>query len=120
MLIRKDVGYAIVIGIGVLSIGGLLGATWVSANFTSIMEDQVKQAELVRLQGAAKLYEQRLSSYRGLCQDVGIQVYYSCNETEDAFAISVEKENGMFYCVDSTGHYGEQILPIRTNRACSP
>jgi len=118
MLVRKDMGYAILLGVGVLTIGGLLGATWVSANFSSMMEDQVKQAELIRLQGASKIYHKRLDTYQGLCGDVGLQVYYSCNEGAETFAISVPKENGLYYCIDSTGHFGEQILPVRKTQEC--
>lgn len=119
MIIRKDIGYAILGGIGFLSITGLLGATWVSANFTAIMEDQLKQAEMIRIKGAAELYHRRLQSYRGVCTDVGVPPFYSCNDSETAYAVSVERDNGLFYCADSTGHFGEEILPIRTNRTCT-
>lgn len=119
MLIRKDVGYAMLGGVGVISIVGLLGATWVSANFTSIMEDQVKQAEMIRLQGAAKLYHRRLDTYDGVCKDIGVQINYSCNDSDSEFAASVESDKGTFYCVDGTGNFKEQLLPIRTNRTCS-
>lgn len=119
MRVRSDIGYAILGGIGVLSIIGLLGATWVYANFNSIMHDQVMQAELVRLQGAAKVYHRRLDTYQGVCRDIGVPLHYSCNENNDAFAVSVAKENGSFYCIDSTGHFGEQVLPIRDAHQCS-
>lgn len=118
MLVRKDIGFAILGGVSVLTIGGLLGATWVSANFTNIMEEQTKYAELIRLQGAAKIYARRLGSYEGVCRDIGLQFNYRCNESVDSFAISVEGENSFFYCADSTGHVGEQVLPIRSKLEC--
>ena len=118
MRVRKDIGYTILVGVGAISISGLLGATWVYANFNSIMEDQLLQTEMFRLQTTAKIYHRRMDTYQGVCRDIGVPLFYSCNDKEDAYAISVEKEGGLFYCTDSTGHFGEQILPVRKNRVC--
>ena len=119
MRVRKQVGYTILAGIGVVSMSGLLGVTWVYANFANIMEDQQIQGEMIRLQGSAKLYHRRLETFQGVCRDIGVPSQYDCNEDGQAFAISVENVQGLFYCIDNSGHFGEQILPIRNSVACS-
>ncbi len=119
MRIRKEVGYLLLGGIGVVTALGLIGSAWLYVNFQSMLADQKLQGEMLRLQSAAQLYRHRMGMYQGVCRDIGVQANYSCNESENEYVVSVEKEGGKYYCADNTGHFGEQMLPVRSKRNCN-
>jgi len=119
MRVRKELGYLFLVVVGILSIISSVGAAWLYVNLQPIMADQKIQTEMVRLQAAAHVYYRRLDTYRGVCSDIGVRQFYSCNEKEDAFAVSVERPDGTYYCTDSTGQFGEQMLPIKRNVLCT-
>jgi hypothetical protein len=83
-----------------------------------VLADKKLHAEMVRLQGAAQMYGGRMDSYDGVCKDIGVQKNFFCRETAEAFAISVGRADGTFYCTDNTGYLSDQLLPVRPSVAC--
>lgn len=105
--------------VGVVSVAAAFGSAWVYMKARPAVTDQRIAAELTRLQAAAQVYRQRMHSYDGVCRDIGVRTGYECTETTEAYAVTAQRLNGDFYCVDSTGHFGAQLSPVRPNARCT-
>lgn len=119
MRVRKEIGYLLLGVIGVASIGISLGAAWLYVRAEPALADQKLEAELLRLQAAGRVYAGRLKSYEGVCRDIGLRAGYLCQESEEAFAVAVERSDGMYFCADNTGHFGEQFMPVTSSPKCA-
>ncbi len=120
MKVHSGVGLLILISVTILCIALFIGGAWAYMNLEPRLADQKLHAEMVRLQSAAGVYKGRMSTFDGLCREIGVQRGYDCNQSAVAYAISVERRDGSFYCLDSTGYFDIQVLPIRDHLLCKP
>ena len=118
MLVHSTVGFIILVFVTVLCIAFIIGGGWAYLNYAPTLADQKLHAEMTRLQSAAMVYKGRMSSFDGVCKDIGVRPGFDCNHSSVAFAISVERYDGSFYCADSSGYYDIQGLPVREFLAC--
>lgn len=94
------------------------GAIWFLVVASPSFNAQDEQAQLKRMQVSAQLYRYRMTTYEGVCKDVGALGQFTCNETADAYAIEVWLESGKYFCVDSTEFAGEVYTSIGAATAC--
>jgi len=81
--------------------------------------DAERKTQLGRLQASAATYHSRLRYFDGVCSDIGVPDNFVCNDTEDAYAVSISLTKGGFYCADSTGFRGETTYPIENSVRCA-
>ncbi len=120
MKVHSGVGILILILVTILCIAAAVGGAWAYLRLEPTLADQKLHAEMNRLQTSASLYKSRMSNFEGVCQEIGVRPGYDCNESTIAFAVSVERADGSFYCLDSTGYFDIQVLPIREFLSCRP
>ena len=96
----------------------VLSAVWWFLNLPAEDEKLDEQAVAFRLQASAKVYYSRLNFYTGVCKDIGAQPPFSCNESDQAYAIEVFLNNAKYFCVDSTGFSGEISRTISKQTRC--
>lgn len=120
MKVHNSVGVLILIAVTVTCIALSIGGAWAYMHLAPTLADQKLHAEMSRLQSAALVYKGRMASFEGVCKEVGVRSEYDCNESDVAFAISAERRDGSYYCLDSSGYFDIQILPIREHLSCKP
>ncbi len=120
MKVHSGVGVLILVLVTILCIALFIGGAWAYLRLEPTLADQKLHAEMTRLQSSAAVYKGRMSNYDGVCQEIGVRPGYDCNESTIAFAISVERADGSFYCLDSSGYFDVQVLPIREHLTCKP
>lgn len=96
----------------------VVAAIWFLVVASPSFHDQDERTELKRMQVSAQLYRYRLTSYDGVCRDIGALGKFVCNESSDAYAIEALLENGKYYCVDSTEFAGELYSSIGSATTC--
>lgn len=112
------VGYILLAAIAVVTVVVTIGAVWAYIYLQPILADQKLHAEMIRLQAAAQIYYAKIETYRGVCRDIGVRPSYVCRESDNSFAVTIERPNGTYYCIDNSGHFDEQVLPLRTEPKC--
>lgn len=81
--------------------------------------DIARQTQIFTLQKSAELYRNKMTDYIGVCESIGIDVdVFSCNDSNDAYAIETELSSGDYYCVDSTPFSGVVFSSIGTATVC--
>lgn len=109
----------IAVGLIFLAVAAAVGAgIWFLVVVSPSLSVNDEQAELKRMQVSAQLYRYRLTSYDGVCKDVGAVGKFTCNETSEAYAIQARLESGKYYCVDSTEFAGELYISVGSGTRC--
>jgi len=120
MKVHSGVGLLILVGVTVLCMALFIAGAWAYLHLEPTLADQKLHAEMKRLQSAALVYKRQLSDFDGVCKEIGVRLPFECNQSSIAFAISVERHDGSFYCADSSGYFDIQVLPIRDHLSCKP
>lgn len=97
---------------------GALVAGWALLSLDTDTTEVETKASLTRLEVSANVYYGRLSSYDGVCSDIGVPASYRCHESDTAYAIEAPLPDGKYLCLDSAGFLGHTFISKGDDTAC--
>lgn len=97
---------------------GAVGVGWWLLSLNTDTTEVETKASLTRLGVSAKVYHGRLSSYDGVCADIGVPPAYRCHESSAAYAIEAPLPDGKYLCLDSAGFSGRTLISKGDDTAC--
>ena len=119
MQVNSGVAAVLQLIVFILIVGVAGAAAWWFLTRESTPSDTPLIAEMERLHASAQVYYSRLRFFDGVCSDIGVPDYVTCEESSDAYVLEVLLNNGEFYCADSTDFIGTKSTPRARALACN-
>ncbi|PIR86070.1 hypothetical protein COU14_01085 [Candidatus Kaiserbacteria bacterium CG10_big_fil_rev_8_21_14_0_10_44_10] len=119
MVLNKNSAILIEFTVAAIIMFSFAALVWWLFDKESDVTDAQLKGNMVRLQASAETYYSRMTSYDGVCADIGLPPNFNCTEDDDVFAIETQLSSGKYLCLDKKGFLGEVNGSKKDAATCS-